>query len=210
MRTLSLLLGFALVAAAAPAHASGPTPFGYVKGYLFQNLSAPYPMDRVGTRLQLGLEGGGGRAGYHLAVDLDLGSRVGDSTLGDTELFRVRPVEAWFELLGDHLELRVGKQFVFWGRATWVNPTDVVTAWDYGNMSSEIEDYRLAPTAARLRWLITGELELDAIWVPVFVPSRAPMGVPEIPGAQIEVLPEVRPETDLLHGEYGLRLSQTL
>ncbi|MDF1562828.1 MAG: hypothetical protein P1V51_07280 [Deltaproteobacteria bacterium] len=212
MGRLSCLLAAGLIAAAvaspATAASDGPTPFGYVKGYLFQSLSDPYVMERVGTRLQLGLEGGGGWAGYHLSVDLDLGTRVGGEP--ETELFGLRPVEAWFELLGEHLELRVGKQFVFWGRATWVNPTDVITAWDYANMSSELEDYRLAPTAARLRWLISGELELDVVWVPIFEPSRVPLVLPEIEGATVELGFQSVPDRRLFDGEFGLRLGQTV
>ena len=47
------------------------------------------------------------------------------------------------------LDLSVGKQYVFCGQTDWVNPTDLFTPWDYVNISSELEDYRVAPWAIR-------------------------------------------------------------
>ncbi len=191
-----------------------PSWRGYVKGYAFEQAVEPYDLERVGTRLQLALSGGSGEpASYYAALDFEIDSSLlpGGDLLARDLGFEIYPVEIYANLsLGD-VELRLGKQFIFWGRASWVNPTDVVSAWDYANIASEIEDYRVAPVAARLSWYVVNELMLDLVWVPIFQPHRIPIEVPTEMGPlpvveQAPLLPGQSP----LDGEFGLRLSHSV
>lgn len=215
-RAAGLALAFAgvILGGAAPVHAQGPALGGFVSGFAFQELAAPWELDRVGTRLQLAVRGASGtHVSYYGAVDLELDSRLLDRSepLRRGQGLDVYPVEAWVLLSWGDVDLKLGQQFIFWGRTTWVNPTDVITPWDYPDMSSQIEDYRLAPAAARLQWYATDALSLDLVWVPVFRASRlgvtAPSAVAGVPVTELSpALPSPRPD----HGEVGLRLTHSV
>ncbi len=216
-RTLGLAA--ALVAATAwgtpPARAGdGPALGGFVSGFAFQELADPWELDRVGTRLQFAVRGASGaHVRYFGAVDFELDSRLldRDQPMSRGQGLDVYPVEAWVLLSWGDWDLKLGQQFIFWGRTTWVNPTDVITPWDYPDMSSQIEDYRLAPVAARLQWYATDALALDLVWVPLFRASRlgptAPSNIAGIPVQEIDPgLPSPRAD----HSEVGLRLTHSV
>lgn len=69
------------------------------------------------------------------------------------------------------LLLDVGKQFIRWGKADILNPTDRFAPRDFLEV---IEDEFLAVTGARLQYE-RGVHMFDAAWVPVFTPSRIPL-----------------------------------
>lgn len=214
-RALTLLAAALLTPHAARAFDdSGVALGGYVKGFYFQQAVDPFDLDRAGTRLQLSARGGDMEpASYYAAVDFELNTALfeGGDSLARGEGFDVYPVEIYANLSLGPTELRVGKQFVFWGRTAWVNPTDVITAWDYANIASEIEDYRVAPLAARLNWYIFDELMLDLVWAPVFQPHRIPMHAPaEMGGLPVIETEPALPDPHPTNGEYGLRLSQSI
>jgi len=209
MRALAVL-AFALTA--APALADEPTLGGHIKGFAFQQLGEPHHLDRVGSRLQLAAWGDDGASfEYFAAIDFEIDSRLftDDQPASRGQGFDIYPVEMYANLSRGPLELKIGQQFIFWGRMDLVTITDVITAWDYANMASEIEDYRLAPLAARLNWYIVDELMLDLVWVPLFRPNRIP--TPETMGG----LPVTKGDPNLpsrhpKDGEFGLRLSHSV
>jgi hypothetical protein len=67
--------------------------------------------------------------------------------------------------------IEVGKQFVRWGKADILNPTDRFAPRDYMTV---IDNDFLAVTAARLIYESKGNT-IDAVWVPRFTPSRLPL-----------------------------------
>jgi hypothetical protein len=87
------------------------------------------------------------------------------------------------------LNVEVGKQFIRWGKADVLNPTDRFAPRDF---LSVVDNEFLGVTAARLTWEARGNT-LDVVWVPRFTPSRIPLfdqrwtvlpnvGVPLAPG----------------------------
>lgn len=203
---LALAAGLGLVSTPVRA-GEGPSLGGHVKGFAFQQLAAPYALERAGSRLQLELSGGREEtATYFAAVDFELDSRLLSGAGARGEGFDIFPVEMWLNLSRGPVELRLGQQFIFWGRTSWVNPTDVLTAWDYVHMASEVEDYRLAPLAARLNWYLVGELKLDLVWVPLFTPNRLPAPA-EMGGLPVTENAPLTPDPLLRNGEFGVRLS---
>ncbi|RME29857.1 MAG: hypothetical protein D6806_00850, partial [Deltaproteobacteria bacterium] len=135
---------------------------GHVKGFWFQQAGGEWLMDRAGARLQLGFSGTSGDFGFMGAVNAEFDSRLFSAEAARRDAgAQLYPVEAWVEYAGQWLELRLGLQYVFWGRTDWENPTDVLTPWDYPDMAAELEDYRTAVPAARLRIYPAGELSLD-------------------------------------------------
>ena len=155
------------------AWAARPRLFGYVKPILWVGLADPYAVRGL-ARLQLGVQGGEGAGiSYYGSLDME----VDDSLLfkgtdaagrGGASFF---PVEAYVRYSVGPLDLKVGKQFIFWGQADWVNPTDVLCAWDHLNVSSEIEDYRIATWAIRAQ-AFAGPLTFDLVLVPLGLPHR--------------------------------------
>jgi hypothetical protein len=65
----------------------------------------------------------------------------------------------------------IGKQFVRWGKADILNPTDRFAPKDF---LSVIDTQVLAITAARLTYN-TGSDSFDFVWQPFFTPSRTPL-----------------------------------
>jgi hypothetical protein len=65
----------------------------------------------------------------------------------------------------------VGKQFVRWGKADILNPTDRFAPRDFIEVT---DDEFLAVTGARGRYE-RGPHSIDAVWAPIFTPSRTPL-----------------------------------
>jgi hypothetical protein len=68
------------------------------------------------------------------------------------------------------LTIELGKQFIRWGKADILNPTDRFAPRDF---LSVVDNEFLAVIAARVTFERGGET-LDAVWVPLFTPSRIP------------------------------------
>jgi hypothetical protein len=69
------------------------------------------------------------------------------------------------------LTVEVGKQFIRWGKADVLNPTDRFTPRDF---LSVVDNDFLGVTGARLTYESGGNT-VDAVWVPRFTPSRIPL-----------------------------------
>ena len=83
--------------------------------------------------------------------------------------------------------IEVGRQFIRWGKADLLNPTDRFAPRDFGNPLQP--DY-LGVTAARATYEHGGDT-LDAVYAPLFTPSRTPLLY-----ERWAVLPEGIPFTD--------------
>ena len=158
------------------------------------------------ARLQQDLSYRRQRVGFRAAFDLDWdmaalsGADVNDRSAG----LSILPVECRVDVHADDFDLSLGKQYVFWGQTDWAIPTDLFTPWDYAHMSSELEDYRLAPWAARWTgW--TRDTSLDLVWVPLPMPHAM-----DFSGAATEMISVGEaelPERTLENGDIGLRLA---
>ncbi len=182
---------------------------GYLKGYVHQQSGSPRQGDRFGSRLKLSTQGEISKnASYFVAAKFELQRQYGNEawetqTDSDSD-------ELYIDLSTDW-DLRLGQQYIFWGRTTWVNPTDRFTAWDYARMSGETEDYRIAPVALRAQRYFSNERTLDMVWLPVFRPSKLGANAPQqINGLPVEEQARARPDRKLKNGEFGLQFSQSI
>ncbi len=66
----------------------------------------------------------------------------------------------------------IGRQFIRWGKADILNPTDRFAPKDY--LSSVVDSDFLGVTAARLT-VEAGNNTVDLVWQPWFTPSRTPL-----------------------------------
>jgi hypothetical protein len=68
--------------------------------------------------------------------------------------------------------VELGRQFIRWGKADILNPTDRFAPKDY--LSSVVSSDFLGVTAARVTYE-SGSNTLDVVWQPLFTPSRTPL-----------------------------------
>jgi len=172
---------------------------GYIKTFGYLNPNDSLRFDRAGTRLQLQLDGRmGQRATYFAAMDFNydaVKASTNPSASRSTGL-TIYPVEAYVDLFTKYADFRLGQQFIFWGKTDWINPTDNINPWDYQNISSEVEDYRIPVLAARGNFYF-GLLKLQAVGVPFFTPDKIPLHADSL----------MTPAKTLRNAEYGFRLS---
>lgn len=201
-----LLAAAAWWSCVAPAAASDAVALhGYAKATGAVGLTDPLVVEAL-SRLQLDASGAQGPADFRATFDLDLEASAADPGAPSARAaeLSILPVELKVGLRPEHLDLVVGKQYVFWGQTDWANPTDLFTPWDYVNISNELEDYRIAPWAVRATgWL--GDASLDLVWVPWPLPHA--MGLESMATEAIGVGEPVLPPRDLAHGDLGARLS---
>ncbi len=164
-----MLAGLPMALLASPAGAM--QLHGYAKATASAQLSDEPWVDAT-SRLQADLSGKTRGASFRATVDLDMDAGALDmSQLSRRELeLELIPVECRVGAHGSWFDLFLGKQYVFWGQTDWINPTDLFTPWDYVHMSNELEDYRIAPWAARFQAFF-GQASLDLVWVPYPVPD---------------------------------------
>ena len=71
-----------------------------------------------------------------------------------------------------HVTAELGRQFIRWGKADILNPTDRFAPKDY--LSNVVEPDFLGVTAARVTWS-PAKTRVDLVWQPWFTPSRTPL-----------------------------------
>lgn len=202
---LALALAAALPAAAATVDRADLQLHGYAKALGELTLADPYPVGGK-ARLQADLSGGTSVVGFRALFDLDLDvtSLPGDQLGERAAEVSLIPVECRVDIRGGFLDLSVGKQYVFWGQTDWVNPTDLFTPWDYVHISSELEDYRIAPWAFRAT-AYARATSFDLVWVPWPVPHV--MDLSPMAAAGFEIGDPQLPDRSIAHSDIGLRIA---
>jgi len=84
--------------------------------------------------------------------------------------FAVRRLSVLYHRSG--LTIEAGKQFIRWGKADVLNPTDRFAPRDF---LSVVDNEFLGVTAARATWEANSSDTIDLVYVPVFTPSRTPL-----------------------------------
>ncbi len=210
-RRVALLVALCalLLPGLAAAQPAPPRPYlklhGYAKAMGELGLADPYPFAGK-ARLQADLTGGVAVVDFRamLDLDLDIGS-VDPAELHDrTAELRVVPVELRVDAHLGPVDVSAGKQYVFWGQTDWVNPTDLFTPWDYVNISSELEDYRVAPWALRATAYVRAT-SFDLVWVPWPQPHILDLA-PTLPDDVLLGEPDL-PDRTVPHSDIGLRFN---
>jgi len=214
----AVMIYFLTIVSALPAR--GQTRLGgYLKFYHHNNVVSPRRISKTGVRLQFNISKTFGDKGELFssfdfdANDLRFFGNGFNSRGSELEIY---PVEAYVSLYFPMVDVRLGKQFIFWGKTDWINPTDNINPWDYENISSEIEDYRLPVTVLKTSWYL-GPLTFEADWIPIFLPDRFPVpagtlqkGNPERHIPAIVAAPPVYPEPTLRHSQAAFRMMHSV
>jgi hypothetical protein len=173
---------------------------GYLKFFAHPKLTSPFAFDRFGARFQLTFKEKRENIGFFASFNFDLDERNISRFLykDRSSALKIYPVEAYLTIRFPNVDFKLGKQFIFWGRTDWINPTDNITPWDYTNITAEIEDYRIAVNSVKINWYF-GISNIEFVFVPYFIPNETGM---KIPGAETS-LPEQKPE----NWQEGVRFS---
>ena len=109
-------------------------------------------------------------------------------------------------LSGGPFSIEVGKQFIRWGRADVIYPTDRFAPRDYLN----VIDAELLPVIGVRPSLQIGSETLEAIWVPQLTPSRLPLLDQRWAPAQAVPVPLRNAESRIPGGsQFGVRWRHT-
>ena len=82
--------------------------------------------------------------------------------------------EAYIDLFFPSLDLRFGKQAIFWGQAEGAFITDMVSPQDLGSfILADFDEIRIGVPAIKAL-LYTGPLTFEAVWVQRFIPTVLP------------------------------------
>ena len=170
---------------------------------------------RGGLRLQLrAADELSSRLRYDATVNFDYDaaqdSRQPDGAQGDGVSVAFKEGYIGINRVLPLVDLRIGRQYVFWGRFEWGGVVDVVSPWDYGNMSAEKENFRLAVDAVRATvWLDPVTVEL--LYLPWFAPNRMPLDLPEQVGPlKVIQQPAAVPGLEVGCSEGGVRVTSEL
>ena len=145
----------------------------------------------------------------------------------DARRNRIYLDEAYVDLLWDTFDLRIGKQIILWGKADAINPTDLITPWDYSDVL-DTEDERIGVVAAKARYLLA-DWELEAVFVPTFTASVLPPDgsrwLPALPGmapnpfspqqppallpVSYRVIPAALPDASLENAQVAAKISSS-
>ncbi len=186
---------------------------GYLKFFAHPNLNSPYKFDHLGTRLQTNFSYNlGDFADFRSTLDFNYEATKVPGLFNEARSkgMTIYPVEAYIDLYWDKLDLRIGKQFIFWGKTDWINPTDNLNPWDYQNIGAEIEDYRIAVTAVKSN-LYLGNYTIEGIWLLHFLPDKIPNGIPDKMGSlNVNMLPAELPQNKLGNTEFAFKISSEI
>ncbi len=167
--------------------------------------------DRAGLRLQLRAfkevsESVHLDTTFNIEYDIKNATRQPDSTLDDGISIYFKEGFISMGRVLPFLDLKLGRQFIFWGRFEWGGALDVVSGWDFSSMSAEKENYRMAVDAVRANMLF-GPLRLEAVVLPYFMPNRIPLDLPDQVGPFAAVQkPAKLPELSWENAEFGARI----
>ncbi len=90
----------------------------------------------------------------------------------DSLVFRLR--EAYLDVYFPKFDLRIGQQQIIYGKAEGVFITDIVSPKDLSEfLLPDFDEIRMGVTAVKLNYYF-GINSLEAVWAPVFTPTRRP------------------------------------
>lgn len=82
--------------------------------------------------------------------------------------------EAYWEWAGEHMDMRLGRQIIAWGKADGLAVTDIISPKDHRQyFAQDYQDTRLAVDALTLRYL-GNTMTLEAIWIALPAFERLP------------------------------------
>lgn len=198
---MGLLVFATILGTAVSLPAQEPSLHGYLRhqlGTLFDG--ADIIRNDITAELELGYQGSD--------VDLFLNPYFEANASNEIE-FGLR--EGYIDYFSEHLDLRIGKQIIIWGKADGLAITDIVSPKDLDNfLIPDFRELRLGVIAAKANTYI-GPTVLELIYIPVFTPSELPApGTIWATTLETPIMPTILPAPEiglnLADGEFYGRL----
>lgn len=83
--------------------------------------------------------------------------------------------EAYLDFYTDNADIRLGKQYIFWGRVKGIDtPTNNINPWDYDRIKPGLERQKIAVDALQINYFKGFDLIFQGVWIPEFIPSKFP------------------------------------
>ncbi len=200
-------LAFLLITLACRVYAQGFKTGGELRFFAHPNLNEPHVWERLGSSIQLRLKGSLTEySAFFTAINFNY--ELSDSL----EKVTVYPMESYVDLfLFENLDIRIGNQFIFWGKADWINPTDNINPWDYQNISGNVQDYRIPVTAVKLDYYLSDYTSFEFVWLPIPKHNLVSMEFPRHAGSLTMITENaVEPVKKLSNSEFAVKFSSSL
>ncbi|MCD6574481.1 hypothetical protein J7K97_02235 [Candidatus Aerophobetes bacterium] len=175
---------------------------GYVKttGYYFtQGLQDKERMDmEINLETSFSLyDSGKGFFSYKLYADDLLGKSSRNSLSLD---------EAYLDIYTQNSDIRIGKQYIFWGKTTGVDtPTNNINPWDLSRIKPDPEQQRIAVGAIKVDYFRGYDLAFEGVWIPDITFSKLPSFT--LPTG-VAIGEEKYPQSELKNTSYGLKIDK--
>jgi len=114
--------------------------------------------------------------------------------------------EGYLDIYTSEVDLRLGKQYIFWGRADGTDtPTNNINPRDLTRIKPDPEEERIAVDALKTNWYVNNSLVIQGVWIPEFTPSK----LPEIPLPSFIILGKpITPSFELKNSSWGLKIDK--
>ncbi len=106
--------------------------------------------------------------------------------------------------IGGFLDMKMGRQFIFWGKFEWGGALDVISPWNFMTMSAEKENYRLAVDALKFDFNISDFITFETVFLPVAPVNR--MELPDKMGPLTRVA-ALHPSKNVVNTEIGAKIT---
>jgi hypothetical protein len=106
--------------------------------------------------------------------------------------------------IGGFLDLKIGRQYIFWGKFEWGGALDVISPWNFMTMSAEKENYRVAVDALKLDFNITDFMAFEMIFLPIASINK--MELPDNMGP-LSKSKSIHPSKSVKNTEIGVKIT---
>lgn len=181
---------------------SGAKMGGYIKttGYYFTEILE----DKERVDMQINLENS--FSFYNMGKGFFSGKFYADDLLGKHSNNEPSLEEAYLDIYTKEADIRLGKQYIFWGRTSGVDtPTNNINSQNLTRIKPDPEELRIATGALKINYFRGYDLVFQGVWVPGFTPDKLPS--PALPSG-IRIGERKIPDPELKNSSWGLKVDR--
>jgi len=129
-----------------------------------------------------------------------------DDLFGKTSKNTPSVDEAYLDFYTQDFDIRLGKQYIFWGRTSGVNtPTNNINPQDLTKIKPDAEEMRVGVNALKANYFRGFDLVFQGVWIPGFASSKLPsFSLP----LYVVIGEEKRPGPELENSSWGLKIDK--
>jgi hypothetical protein len=176
-------------------------PRGYLKFPVYYFTESYQGKERVDLEVNLELDFSFLNSGRGFTSFKFYGNDLGEKSQGEVKID-----EAYLDIYTFTTDIRLGKQYIFWGRVDGTEtPTNNINPQDFTRIKPEPEEQRIAVDALRINHFRDEGLILQGVWIPQFTPGKLPsLSLP--PSIRLKE-PEL-PSPEIKNSSWGLKVDR--